>query len=52
VTLVENMLSFKELMLRPKYGKFELVIMPTHFMMLVVLPFVLLISVVSIIMLT
>jgi cellulose synthase/poly-beta-1,6-N-acetylglucosamine synthase-like glycosyltransferase len=47
-TLIENMLVFKDLILRPKYGKFGMIIMPAHFFMLIVLPLLFLFSVVSI----
>lgn len=40
-TLIENMMAFKEMMLKRKYGAFGLFIMPAHFLMLVVLPYLL-----------
>jgi poly-beta-1,6-N-acetyl-D-glucosamine synthase len=51
-TLIENMLSYKNMILRRKYGKFGLVIMPAHFLMLIVLPFFFFISVAGILLLT
>jgi cellulose synthase/poly-beta-1,6-N-acetylglucosamine synthase-like glycosyltransferase len=47
-TLIENMLVFKDLILKPKYGKFGMIIMPAHFFMLIVLPLLFLFSLVSI----
>jgi cellulose synthase/poly-beta-1,6-N-acetylglucosamine synthase-like glycosyltransferase len=43
-TLIENMMAFKDMLLNPRFGAFGLFIMPAHFLMLVVLPFVLLIG--------
>jgi cellulose synthase/poly-beta-1,6-N-acetylglucosamine synthase-like glycosyltransferase len=43
-TLIENMIAFKDMVLNPRFGAFGLLIMPAHFLMLVVLPFVLLIG--------
>jgi cellulose synthase/poly-beta-1,6-N-acetylglucosamine synthase-like glycosyltransferase len=40
--LIENMLAFKNLMFKRKYGAFGTLIMPAHFLMLVVLPYLLL----------
>ena len=51
-TLIENMLSYKNMILRRKYGKFGLVIMPAHFLMIIVLPFFFFISIVGIFLLT
>ena len=51
-TLIENMLCYKNMILRPKYGKFGLIIMPAHFLMLVVLPFFFFISIGGILLLT
>jgi len=51
-TLIENMLSYKNMILSRKYGKFGLVIMPAHFLMLIVLPFFCFISVAGILLLT
>ncbi|MCJ7635620.1 glycosyltransferase [Candidatus Bathyarchaeota archaeon] len=48
-TLIENMLAFKELILRPKYGKFGMLVMPSHFLMLLVLPFFFLVSIFGVI---
>lgn len=36
--MIENMLAFKELILRRKYGKFGTLILPAHLLMLIVLP--------------
>lgn len=41
-TLIENMLAFKEIFFKSKYGPFGLLIMPAHFLMLVVLPYLML----------
>ncbi len=41
VLLVQNMMIFKEMILNRKYGLFGILIMPAHFLMLVVLPYLL-----------
>jgi len=51
-TLIQNLLSFKNLMLKSKYGLFGQLIMPAHFMMLIVLPYVFLLSAIGIVLLT
>lgn len=38
-TLIENMLVFKSLLFKPRYNLFGMLIMPAHFLMLIVLPF-------------
>lgn len=38
-TLIENMLAFKNMIFNRKYGAFGMFIMPAHFLMLVVLPY-------------
>jgi len=43
-TLVENMMAFKGMILNKKFGAFGMLIMPAHFLMLVILPFFLLIG--------
>lgn len=43
-TLIENMMAFKTIILRKRYGAFGGFIMPAHFMMLLVLPFLLFIG--------
>ena len=43
-TLIENMLAFKEIILNRKYGAFGLFIMPAHFLMLIVLPYLLMLA--------
>lgn len=43
-TLIENMVAFKGMILRKKFGAFGMLIMPAHFLMLVILPFLLLIG--------
>jgi len=48
-TLIQNLLLFKNLMLKSKYGLFGLLIMPVHFMMLIVLPYLFLFSIVGLI---
>ena len=48
-TLIQNMLVFKEMILDRKYGYFGMVIMPAHFLMLVVLPVLLLIGVIGVV---
>jgi len=50
-TLIQNLLSFRNLMLNSKYGLFGLLIMPVHFMMLIILPYVFLFSTIGIILL-
>lgn len=44
-TLIENTLAYKSMILRPQYGKFGLLIIPAHFLMLLVLPFFFFISI-------
>lgn len=46
-TLIENMLVFKDLMLKRRYDLFGMLIMPAHFLMLLVLPFLFLIALAS-----
>ena len=41
-TLIENMMAFKSMILNKKFGAFGMLIMPAHFFMLVILPFLLL----------
>ena len=43
-TLIENMMAFKGMILNKKFGAFGMLIMPAHFLMLVILPFLLLIG--------
>ena len=50
-TLVQNMFLFKKLILKPKYGLFGMLIMPVHFMMLIVLPYFFMFSIVGIVLL-
>jgi cellulose synthase/poly-beta-1,6-N-acetylglucosamine synthase-like glycosyltransferase len=38
-TLIQNMLIFKNMILNRKYGLFGMLIMPAHFLMLVILPY-------------
>lgn len=38
-TLIQNMMIFKDMMLSKRFGKFGMIIMPAHFLMLIVLPF-------------
>lgn len=44
-TLIQNMMAFKDMILNKKYGAFGLFIMPAHFLMLIILPFVFLVGV-------
>ena len=44
-TLVQNMLCYKNLMLKSQYGLFGLLIMPAHFMMLIILPYLFIFSI-------
>ena len=44
VTLIENMLLFKSMILNRRYGKFGLVIMPCHLIMLMITPFLLIVA--------
>ncbi len=39
-TLIESLLIFREMILNPRYGKFGMLILPAHFNMLIVMPFV------------
>jgi biofilm PGA synthesis N-glycosyltransferase PgaC len=48
-TLMENMFAFKDMIFKPKFGAFGMLIMPAHFLMLNVLPFVLLIGYVGLV---
>jgi biofilm PGA synthesis N-glycosyltransferase PgaC len=41
-TLIENMMAFKGMILNKKFGSFGMLIMPAHFLMLIILPFLLL----------
>jgi len=41
-TLIENMMAFKGMILNKRFGAFGMLIMPAHFLMLVILPFLLL----------
>jgi cellulose synthase/poly-beta-1,6-N-acetylglucosamine synthase-like glycosyltransferase len=43
-TLIENMMAFKGMILNKKFGVFGMLIMPAHFLMLIILPFLLLIG--------
>jgi len=38
-TLIENMLAFKEMIFKREFGAFGLLIMPAHFLMLIILPY-------------
>jgi poly-beta-1,6-N-acetyl-D-glucosamine synthase len=51
-TLIENMLSFRNLIFKRRYGKFGMVIMPAHFMMLLVLPFLFVASILGVLTIT
>lgn len=44
-TLIQNMMAFKDMILNKKYGAFGLLIMPAHFLMLIILPFIFLVGV-------
>jgi poly-beta-1,6-N-acetyl-D-glucosamine synthase len=50
-TLIQNLFFFKNLMLKSEYGLFGLLIMPAHFMMLIVLPYVFLFSIMGLVLL-
>jgi len=43
-TLIENMMTFRGMILNKKFGAFGMLIMPAHFLMLIILPFLLLIG--------
>ena len=49
VTLIQNMMSFKGMILNRRYGLFGMLIMPAHFLMLVVLPYLLLLTIIGLI---
>lgn len=51
-TLIENMLVFKKMILNKKFGAFGMLIMPAHFLMLLVLPFLFMIATVGLVFLT
>lgn len=46
-TLIQNMMAFKGMMLRRKFGAFGMLIMPVHFMMLTILPLIFLGSIIG-----
>jgi biofilm PGA synthesis N-glycosyltransferase PgaC len=48
-TLIENMLAFKNMIFRKEFDAFGMLIMPAHFLMLVVLPYFLILATVGII---
>ncbi|MGD0451256.1 MAG: glycosyltransferase [Candidatus Bathyarchaeia archaeon] len=50
-TLIQNLLLFKNIMFRSKYDLFGLLIMPVHFMMLIILPYLFLFSIVGLVIL-
>jgi cellulose synthase/poly-beta-1,6-N-acetylglucosamine synthase-like glycosyltransferase len=50
-TLIQNMLIFKGMMLNRKYGLFGTLIMPAHFLMLIILPYLFLSGLISFLML-
>ncbi len=43
-TLIQSMMAFKAMILRREFGAFGMLIMPAHFLMLVVLPFLFLVG--------
>jgi len=49
--LIENLVAFRNMILRRKFGAFGMLIMPAHFLMLVVLPLLLLTSLIGLIVL-
>jgi len=49
-TLIENLMAFKGMILNRKFGVFGMLIMPAHFLMLIILPFLLIIGSLGIIM--
>lgn len=51
-TLIENMLVFKGMMLKRKFGAFGMLIMPAHFLMLLCLPYLFLFGSVGLLALT
>jgi len=50
-TLIENMMAFKGMILN-KFGAFGILIMPAHFLMLIILPFLFLLGSIGIVMVT
>jgi cellulose synthase/poly-beta-1,6-N-acetylglucosamine synthase-like glycosyltransferase len=46
-TLIQNMLLFKNLMLNRRFGQFGMIIMPAHFIMLIIMPFLFLLTVIT-----
>jgi cellulose synthase/poly-beta-1,6-N-acetylglucosamine synthase-like glycosyltransferase len=50
-TLIENMMAFRGMILNRRFGLFGTLIMPAHFLMLTVLPFVLLIGSIGLVLL-
>jgi len=47
VTLIQNMMAFKSMIFRRKFGAFGMLIMPAHFLMLTILPLVFLASIIG-----
>lgn len=47
VTLIQNMMAFKSMIFRRKFGAFGMLIMPAHFLMLIILPLVFLASIIG-----
>lgn len=45
--LIQDMLVYKDMILRKKYGAFGMIIMPAHFLMLIILPFFFIIALVG-----
>jgi cellulose synthase/poly-beta-1,6-N-acetylglucosamine synthase-like glycosyltransferase len=48
-TLIQNMMTFKDMILKRKYGIFGMFIMPAHFLMLTVLPLFFLVGAIGIV---
>jgi biofilm PGA synthesis N-glycosyltransferase PgaC len=46
-TLIQNMLIFKDMIFNRKYGLFGMLIMPAHFLMLIILPYLFLSGLIS-----
>jgi cellulose synthase/poly-beta-1,6-N-acetylglucosamine synthase-like glycosyltransferase len=46
-TLIQNMLIFKDMLFNRKFGLFGMLIMPAHFLMLIILPYLFLVGLIS-----
>lgn len=47
-TLIQNMMTFKGMILRRKFGAFGMLIMPAHFLMLIILPLLFMVGIIGV----